>query len=335
MNFTQILEHYRHTPLVELMAEAHRVRLDRATHPAPIVTWQIDRNINTTNVCVSGCRFCTFHCRKAERDQAFETSWDDYVAKIEELFALGGNQVLLQGGMHPDWGIEHYQTLFKKLKTRFPDLKLHALGPPEVHYLARKARISVTEALQQLIESGLDSLPGAGAELLNNEWRRRVSPGKCSGDEWIEVMRAAHGLGLVTSATMMYGFEDTAELRIEHLFRLRALQEETGGFRAFIPWPYRGVGERRDASEYLRVLAIARIVLDNVPNVQASWLTVGTSAAELALNGGANDLGSVMIEEQVVRSAGCANKIDVSGIEGVIHRAGFEPRLRDQAYNLL
>ena len=335
MNFVELLELYRRAPLAELMAEAHRVRLAEATHPAPIVTWQIDRNINTTNVCTSGCRFCTFHCRKAETERRFETSWDEYVEKIEELFALGGRQVLLQGGLHPDWGIEHYETLFRRLKNRFPELILHALGPPEVHWLAKKANISIDEALARLTDAGLDSLPGAGAELLDNEWRKRVSPGKCSADEWIAVMRAAHGRGMLTSATMMYGFEDTDELRIKHLLQIRNLQAETGGFRAFIPWPYRGVGERRDGSEYLRVVAVSRIALDNVPNVQASWLTVGTSAAELALNGGANDLGSVMIEENVVRSAGCANKIDTSGIERVIRSAGFEPRLRDQAYNLL
>lgn len=335
MNFPDLLELYRHAPLVELMAQAHQIRLVRASHPAPIVTYQIDRNINTTNVCVSGCRFCTFHCRKAQTELRFETSWSQYVEKIDALFALGGDQVLLQGGMHPDWGLEYYEVLFRRLKNQYPTLKLHALGPPEVHFLAKKAKISVEEGLKRLIAAGLDSLPGAGAELLDNEWRRRVSPGKCSADEWIAVMRAAHGLGLLTSATMMYGFEDSPELHIKHLLRLRELQEETGGFRAFIPWPYRGVGERRDGSEYLRVVAISRIVLDNMANIQASWLTVGASVAELALGGGANDLGSVMIEENVVRSAGCLNQIDTVGIEGIIGRAGFSPRLRDQGYNLL
>ncbi|MEG0163163.1 MAG: dehypoxanthine futalosine cyclase, partial [Mucinivorans sp.] len=205
----------------------------------------------------------------------------------------------------------------------------------EVQFLARGARLSVRETLQRLMAAGMASLPGAGAEILDNDWRKTFSPGKCSATEWIQVMQTAHQMGLLSSATMMYGYHDTPSLRIKHLFAIRDLQASTGGFRAFIAWPYQGPEAHSTMSDYLRMVAIARIVLDNVPNIQASWLTVGRSAAQMALHGGANDMGSIMIEENVVRSAGSTNTIDASGIQRTIVEAGFEPALRDQAYNLL
>lgn len=335
MNFSEALSLYQNTPLAELMAAAHELRLVLPTHKAPLVTWQIDRNINTTNVCVGSCRFCSFHCRLADRGARYVTSMDEYRQKIAETITLGGDQILLQGGMNPEMGIDYYERLFASLRSEFPSVKLHALGPAEVVFLAKRARITTRAALERLVAAGMSSLPGAGAEILDNEWRRVNSPGKCSADEWIEVMRQAHAMGLLSSATMMYGFRDTAELRIKHLMALRELQSETGGFRAFIAWPYRGEGTAVDVSEYLRMIATARLMLDNIPNIQASWLTMGTRAAQMALHGGANDVGSIMIEENVVRSAGCDNRTSAEQLCRTIAEAGFTPALRDQAYNLI
>lgn len=328
---------WREAPLAELMAVAHAIRL--RLHPQNVVSWQIDRNVNTTNVCVSGCRFCNFHCKLHQTDRAYITSIEQYRQKIDETLAAGGDQLLLQGGMHPRLGIEYYETLFRQLKSEYPTLRLHALGPPEVFHLARMARISTIETLRRLIAAGLDSLPGAGAEILDNDVRKRISPGKCSADEWLEVMREAQALGLLTSATMMYGHVETLEQRIEHLFRIR----ETGGFLAFIPWAYQGQGTElakqegvvggNNTAEYLRLVALSRIVMLNIPNIQASWLTMGIPAAQMALHGGANDMGSIMIEENVVSAAGSHNTLNVQSMQHVIHQAGFTPMLRDQAYN--
>lgn len=334
IDFSQALELYKTAPLTSLLALAHAARV-AAKGDDKIVTWQIDRNINITNVCSSGCRFCHFHCLLHQTEQSYITSMEQYRQKIDELFALGGNQILLQGGMHPRLGLEFYEQLFRELKDAYPTLKLHALGPPEIFFIAKKAGLSVDQTLDRLIAAGLDSLPGAGAEILDNDWRRRNSPGKCSADEWIATMEVAHQMGLTTSATMMYGFDDTPELRIAHLFKLRDLQQKTGGFSAFIPWPYQGVDATSDSDDYLRIIAISRLVLSNFQNIQASWLTVGTDIAQLALHGGANDLGSIMIEENVVQSAGVSRRLDAQGMQHTIRRAGFTPALRDQAYNLL
>lgn len=332
---------YREASLAELMAAANGVR--ERLHPTRGVTWQIDRNVNTTNVCVSGCKFCNFHCRLAERDKAYVTTLEQYCEKTEYMFSLGGDQLLIQGGMNPELMLEYYEELFSTLKRRYPALKLNALGAPEVHFLSRKAGVSYREVLIRLRDAGLDSLPGAGAEILNNEVRRFLSPGKCSADEWIAVMREAHLLGIPTTATMMYGHVETLEQRVEHLFRIRDLQAETGGFKAFIPWAFQGRGTQlealgyaggNNAAEYLRLMAISRLVLLNVVNIQASWLTMGVATAQMALHGGANDMGSIMIEENVVSSAGSYNWLDAAGMQEAIRRAGFEPLLRDQQYNL-
>lgn len=335
-NFQQLLELYTKEPLCSLMSMANQVR-NRVKGNNKIVTWQIDRNVNITNVCVSGCKFCTFHCRLQEREKGYITSMEEYRTKIEELFKVGGNQILLQGGMHPELGLEYYEKLFSELKCEFPKLRLHALGAPEVYYLSRKAKVSVEECLKRLMNAGLDSLPGAGAEILNTEWRKKYSPAKCSAEDWLSTMEVAQGLGLLSTATMMYGFNDSVELRLEHLLKVRELQSRTGGFSAFIAWPYRGADSGvPDMEEYLRLIAISRIVLDNVENIQASWLSIGIGAGQLALSGGANDMGSIMIEENVISSSGVGGTtLNRERMEMIIREAGYESRLRDQGYNLL
>lgn len=334
---------YRDAPTNVLMSLADAIR--RRLHGDRVVTWQIDRNVNITNVCVSGCTFCNFHCKAHQQDLAYITSMESYCQKIEEMFALGGDQLLLQGGLHPKLGIQYYEDLFRELKSRYPTLKLNALGPAEVDHISRISGLDSRLVLQRLIASGMDSLAGAGAEILVNEVRHRISPAKCSADRWIEIMEQAHNLGIIGSATMMYGHVETLAQRIEHLVRIRELQERTGGFRAFIPWAYQSCGTKLekmgvpsvdgDMVSYLRLIAISRIVLNNVPNIQASWLTMGIPSAQMALHGGANDMGSIMIEENVVSAAGVANSVmDAAAMERAIRDAGFEARLRNQLYQL-
>lgn len=336
---------YAGCPLPELMYAADTVR--RRTVPDPqIVTWQIDRNVNITNVCVSGCRFCNFHALPRERERAFVTTLEEYRVKTAETIALGGDQLLLQGGLHPDLKIEFYENLFRELKSMAPALKLNALGAPEVAYIARCSGLTVRRTLERLRDAGLDTLPGAGAEILCDEVRRRISPGKPSAGQWCEVMREAHRLGIPTTATMMYGHVETPRHRVAHLIILRDLQAErpagSRGFTAFIPWIFRskgtqlermGVTTRFSPAEYLRIIALSRLILNGIPNIQASWLTVGSSTAQISLHCGANDMGSIMIEENVVSSAGADNRFDAAGIRRAIREAGFVPRLRDQLYN--
>lgn len=351
ITFHEALDLWYKAPLAELMAAADAVR--RRLHPDGVVTWQIDRNVNITNVCVSGCKFCSFHCRLADRDRAYVTSMDEYRAKIREMLALGGEQLLLQGGLHPRLDLGWYEELFRALKDEFPNVKLHALGPPEIAHIARISGLGTDygTVLDRLAAAGLDSLPGAGAEILDNEIRARISPGKCSADTWLEVMRAAHRRGLYTSATMMYGHVEAPEHRILHWLKIRDLQslrpEGTPGFLSFIAWPYQGRGtelEREeglsggaDAAEFLRVVAMSRLILNNVPNIQASWLTTGIAAGQMALHGGANDMGSIMIEENVVSATEFAGRttIDAEAMQGAIRAAGFTPALRNQRYERL
>ncbi len=336
MNFEEALNIYENFPLSELGAMADRKRREMVADPE-VVTWQIDRNVNTTNVCISGCRFCNFHCRPHETELAYVTSLEEYRRKIEETLRLGGDQLLLQGGLHPHLGIEYYEELFRTLKSEFPTIKLNALGAPEIAHIARLGGISYEEVLRRLMAAGLDSLPGAGAEILDDGVRKDISPNKPSTEEWIEVMKTARRLGLPASATMMYGHVETPRQRIEHLFKLR----DVGRFTAFIPWIFHSAGtelERRgittnfSPTEYLRIVAISRLVLDDIPNIQASWLTVGIQTAQMALHFGANDMGSIMIEENVVSSAGASNRLDASSMRQTILNAGFTPRLRDQQY---
>ena len=336
---------YNNLPLADLLYVANEIR--QKLHPDNIVTWQIDRNVNISNVCFVQCTFCNF-CRKANNNDAYVTTIEEYRKKIKELFELGGDQLLLQGGMNPKLGLDFYTNLFKTLKQEFPQLKLHALGPPEVAYLAKKENKSFTEVLEILVNSGLDSLPGAGAEILSNRVRTELSKGKCTVEEWLDVMRIAHKMRLYTSATMMFGHIETIEERIQHLIYIRDIQSEkpknVPGFNAFIPWPVQLTDTKLGAkkvilpvsnTEYLRMLAISRIMLPNVPNIQASWLTVGKNTAQLALHGGANDLGSIMIEENVVSAAGANYSLNADGMKTLIEGAGFIPKQRNQRYEFV
>lgn len=333
---------YENAPTGELLAVAHDCRQKQV--PGNKVGWIIDRNINITNVCISGCRFCNFHCKKGD-EAAYITTIEEYIPKIEELFRAGGNQILLQGGMHPQLGLDFYSDLFRQLKHHFPELKLHALGPPEIVFIARKERASYRYVLEKLVEAGLTSLPGAGAEILSDRVRKIVSPGKCKSGEWLDVMREAHRMNLVTSATMMFGHIETKRERLEHLVQLREVQAEKPegayGFVSFIPWPFmdegtalqkEGIVNTTTADDYLRLIAVSRLMLNNVLNIQASWLTAGAVTAQLSLHGGANDMGSVMMEENVVSAAGARYSLDPAGIQQAIRDAGFEPRYRNQAY---
>ena len=333
-------------PLPKLAAAADQLRCKSVDDPS-VVTWQIDRNVNITNVCISGCRFCNFHCKPHQIERHFITSIEEYIPKIEEMFALGGDQLLLQGGLHPALGIDYYEELFRTLTERFPTLRLNALGAPEVAHIAKISGITTRETLERLHRAGLSSLPGAGAEILVERVRKIISPAKPSAEEWLRVMHEAHELNIPTTATMMYGHVETSEERIEHLMRLRDLQAECPngnyGFTAFIPWIFRSEGTqleqmgyttRFSPSEYLRIIAVSRLILNNIRNIQASWLTVGKATAQVALHSGANDMGSIMIEENVVSSAGANNRFNAEGIQQAIREAGFTPRLRDQLYRL-
>jgi cyclic dehypoxanthinyl futalosine synthase len=330
----------------ELMEAADQIR--REMHPEPSVTWIIDRNVNLTNVCVSFCKFCNF-CRRSQDEDAYVTTMDQYREKIEHLFSLGGRQLLLQGGMHPDLGLAYYQNLFRQLKSEFPELKLHALGPPEIVHLARLEKTDFETILTGLRDAGLDSLPGAGAEILVDRVRRIVSKGKCGTEDWLEVMRIAHRMNIPTSATMMFGHAETMDERVEHLLRIRNLQAEKPagslGFLNFVPWPFMDQGtvlrdemnvrNSVDTRQYIRMVALSRIVLTNISHIQASWLTVGKTAGQICLHAGADDFGSVMIEENVVSAAGAQNKMDAGGIQEAIREAGFIPRLRNQLFDYL
>ena len=334
---------YTQAPVEELMFIANKLR--QFHNPGNIAGWMIDRNVNLTNICFSQCSFCNF-CRKKGSADAYVTTIDSYIGKIDELVSLGGDQLLLQGGMNPDLGLGFYVDLFKELKILYPSLKLHALGPPEIVYLAKKERLSYSEVLEKLIRAGLDSLPGAGAEILSDRVRKIVSPGKATTQEWLSVMREAHILNLPTSATMMYGHIETIKERIEHLILLRELQEKKPenhyGFITFIPWPYQdegtvllekyGVMSTYNGPDYIKMIAISRIILNNIKNLQASILTVGKEIGMLSLHSGANDLGSIMIEENVVSAAGSNNRFNAEEMQSVIRQAGFVPGRRNQKY---
>lgn len=327
----------------ELMYVGDRLRQHHV--PGKVVTWIIDRNSNTTNVCIANCKFCNFY-RRPGHGESYVTSIEDYKKKIDELFAFGGDQLLLQGGHHPDLGLDYYCDLFRELKSLYPDLKLHALGPPEIAHITKLEQSTHTEVLKALKESGLDSLPGAGAEILSDRVRRLISKGKCGGQEWLDIMEAAHQLDITTSATMMFGHIETNLERMDHLVRMREVQyrkpEHAKGFLAFIPWPFQDedtilkkIKRARNTctgDEYVRMIAMSRIMLPNITNIQASWLTVGKSVAQVCLHAGANDFGSIMIEENVVSAAGARFRFTAQGIQDAIREAGFEPQLRTQQY---
>ncbi|HNW88293.1 MAG TPA: cyclic dehypoxanthinyl futalosine synthase [Bacteroidales bacterium] len=334
---------YQKAALSDMIFIANEIR--KALHPENAVGWIIDRNMNITNVCMSQCLFCNF-CRKKNDGDAYITSKEEYQQKIDELFLLGGSQLLLQGGMHPGLGLDFYVDLFKTLKTRYPSLKLHALGPPEIVFIAKMEKKSVREILEKLIEAGLDSLPGAGAEILSDRVKKIISPAKCRSQEWLDVMREAHKLNLPTSATMMFGHIETPEERVGHLIQIREVQDEkprgTYGFLSFIPWPFQHAGTLLNKklhvvntvtdNDYLRFIALSRIVLNNIANIQPSWLTVGVPLAQVCLHAGGNDFGSVMIEEHVVSQAGASHWLEKNQMVKAIIQAGFVPKLRNQKF---
>lgn len=329
---------YADLPTHELgrLADAARA----ARHPDGVVTYIIDRNVNYTNVCVARCNFCAFY-RDVGAAGGYVLGFDEIFARIDETVAVGGGQLLLQGGHNPDLPLAWYEDLFRAVKARYPDFRLHALSPPEVIHLSRLSRLPVRGVIGRLAAAGLDSIPGGGAEILVDRVRKRLNcHGKATAAEWIDVMRQAHEAGLRTTATMMYGTVERLDERIEHLLRLRDLQDETGGFTAFITWSFQpsntelgGVGAT--GVEYLRTLALARLVLDNFDNLQASWVTQGGKVGQLSLAYGANDMGSVMIEENVVRAAGAAYCMDEVEIVRNIEDAGFVPKRRDMRYRVL
>lgn len=307
-------------------------------HPGRVVTYVVDRNINYTNVCVSSCRFCAFF-RSVESSEGYVLSEEELFGKIRETIELGGTQILMQGGLHPGLGLDYYVSMFKGIKERFR-IHLHSLSPPEIVHIARLEGMGVREVIERLKGAGLDSIPGGGAEILVDRVRRLVSPDKCTADEWLKVMRQAHRIGMRTTATMMFHHVETLAERVEHLVRVRALQDETGGFTAFIPWPFQPDntslrGPKASSVDYLRTLAVSRIMLDNVDNVQASWVTQGAKVAQVALEFGANDFGSTMIEENVVAAAGVSFRMSREEIVHCVEASGYEARQRDQAYNLL
>ena len=324
------------TALLGRMGDAVRAR----KHPERVVTYIIDRNVNYTNVCVARCNFCAFY-RPVGSSDGYVLGFEEIFRKIDETIALGGGQLLLQGGHNPDLPLEWYEDLFRAIKARYPAFRLHALSPPEVIHLSRTSRLPVPQVVERLIAAGLDSIPGGGAEILVDRVRKLLNCyTKASADEWLGVMRAAHHAGLRTTATMMYGTVESDGERIEHLFRLRELQDETGGFTAFITWSYQPEhtelgGVEATGIDYLRTLALSRLVLDNFDNVQASWVTQGGKVGQLSLAYGANDMGSVMIEENVVRAAGASYCMDEIEIVRNIENAGFVPKRRNMHYEIL
>ena len=334
---------FNNAALSELMLVANELRKIQVPHNK--VTWIIDRNVNTTNVCIANCKFCNFY-RIPGHEEAYITDIETYKRKIDETFRYGGEQLLLQGGHHPGLGLDYYVDLFKQLKKLYPNLKLHALGPPEIAHITKISKSTHREVLVALKEAGLDSLPGPGAEILTDRVRRLISKGKCGTQEWLDIMTEAHKLNLTTSATMMFGHVETVQERFEHLVKLREVQAKkpqgAKGFLAFIPWTFqdvdtllakiRGVHNLTTPEEYIRMIAMSRIMLPNVKNIQASWLTVGKQVAQLCLHAGANDFGSIMIEENVVSAAGAPHRFTSKGIQDAIREAGFEPQLRNQQY---
>ena len=334
---------FENAALTELMFVADELRKKQVPHGK--VTWQIDRNVNTTNVCIANCKFCNFYRIPGHAD-AYITDIETYKTKIEETIKFGGDQLLLQGGHHPELGLHFYVNLFAALKSLYPNIKLHTLGPPEVAHITKLEKSTHREVLMALQEAGMDSLPGAGAEILTDRVRRLISKGKCGAQEWLDIMHEAHKLNITTSATMMFGHVETIRERFEHLVKIREVQSRkpagAKGFLAFIPWTFqdvdtllakiRGVHNLTTAEEYIRMIAISRIMLPNILNIQASWLTVGKQVAQICLNAGANDFGSIMIEENVVSAAGAPHRFTYKTIQQSIKDAGFEPQLRNQQY---
>lgn len=336
LSFDDGLNLYRHAETAELGKMADWVRWRK--HPKPIVTYIVGRNINYTNVCWVRCAFCAFY-RPPGAEEGYVLPQDVILAKIREMVEAGGIEILIQGGLNPKLKIEYFEDLFRSIKQNFK-VHIHGLSTMEILYIAHTSRLTVSETLARLRTAGLDTIPGAGGEILVDEVRQQIAPLKESADEWLSVMRTAHSLGMKTTATMMFGSVERIEHRIEHLMRVRALQDETGGFSAFIPWNYQPGGTKlggikAEGDEYLRMVALCRIILDNIDNIQASWVTQGAQTARLSLHNGVNDFGSTMFEENVVKAAGTAFCMDEAEVMRQIREAGFEPRRRNTYYEFV
>ncbi len=333
----EALELFRSDDLIGVGMAADQVR--RQKHPENVVTYQIDRNINYTNFCTEYCSFCAFY-RPMGSPEGYVLDLDTIYQKIDETLALGGSGILMQGGLHGELKIDYYENLLRSIKQRYPKLHLHCFSAPEILNIAELSGLTIRDTFRRLMDAGLDSIPGAGAEILDDEVRRRISRLKCTAEEWVEVHRTAHALGMRTTATMMFGCGETIENRVNHLEVIRQIQADTGGFTAFIPWMYQRentplasqVKEEATAVDYLKTLAITRLYLDNIDNVQASWLTPGIKICQIALRFGANDVGSILIEENVVAAAGCHNHTNEAELRHIIHDAGFTPAQRDTLY---
>lgn len=335
LSFEQALDWYQKDLLV-LGQAAHQFRL--SLHPEPVVTYVVDRNINYTNVCISGCRFCAFY-QPLDSPKAYVLTNDELGRKIQETLDLGGTQILLQGGLHPRLSLGYYTDLLGWIKEFYP-IHIHGFSPPEILHMAQISGFAIKEILTILKETGLDSIPGGGAEVLSERVRKKISPKKGSASDWLNVMETAHGLGLRTTATMMFGHIESLEERLAHLFALRDLQDRTGGFTAFIPWTFQPGNTdlpltEAKGVEYLRLLALSRLVLDNIPNIQASWVTQGSKVAQVALFFGANDLGSTMIEENVVAATGVTHRLSIPEMRRLIETAGFQPCQRNTFYQMM
>lgn len=334
---TQALWLLTEADLLQIGRLADGVR--RRKHPQGRVTFVVDRNVNYTNVCQSKCKFCAFY-RDADATDAYLLDTETIYAKIAELVERGGTQLLMQGGLHPSLKIEWFESLFCEIKRRFPGVQIHSLSPAEVIHTAKLSDISMPECLQRMQAAGLDSVPGGGAEVLVDEVRQEISPNKIGWRDWADVMEEAHRLGMRTTATMMFGSKESPEDIVEHLFRVREIQEKTGGFTAFIPWTFQPDntelgGETASGVEYLKVLALSRLVLDKIDNIQASWVTQGAMMAQAALFFGANDLGGTMLEENVVAAAGCSFRMSQDDVVEIARGAGFIPAKRNTHYEIL
>jgi cyclic dehypoxanthinyl futalosine synthase len=340
----EIILLYHHTPLEELGALAHERRKQKKSaawdgRGNEIVTYIIDRNINYTNICNVYCKFCAFYRVEGDAD-AYVLSKEEIGKKIEKTIALGGTQILMQGGHHPKLTIDYYLDLLSFIKSRYPQINIHAFSPPEFNHFSEVFRMPLCEVLTRFKEAGLGSIPGGGGEILVDRVRDRISPLKCKSDAWLEVMRLGHELGLKSSATMMFGHVETVEERIEHLEKLRSLQDETGGFTAFICWTFQSENTKLRAEpvgsfEYLKMQALSRIFLDNIDNIQSSWVTQGPKIGQIALHYGANDFGSIMIEENVVSQAGTTFRMTEADMHRLIRELGYEPQQRDNWYRLV
>ena len=337
IGFTEALTLYNEADFHDLGHLAHQVRL--AKHPGPIVTYVVDRNINYSNICVCCCKFCAFYC-EPDQDGGYVLTHEEIGEKIQETLDLGGTQILMQGGHHPDLPLTWYEEMLRYIKENYK-VHIHAFSPPEIVFWSKMESIPVAEVIERLHKAGLDSIPGGGAEILVDEVRSEVAPNKCPAGQWLDVMEEAHGQGLRTTATMMFGHRETVEQRLEHLFAVRESQDRTGGFTAFIPWTFQPDNtqlpdcRKLTSTEYLRMLAVSRIVLDNVDNIQVSWVTMGPKIAQLALHFGGNDFGSTMLEENVVKAAGVVFRLSREEIHQLVADTGFTPKQRSMDYTIL